>query len=65
MKLCSLVMSPSTLDTHRSSVAGSAVSTLTLTVMVWPVSGCVLVIVILFPGVSCPDASRNTGFHSG
>ena len=58
-------MSPSTLDAHRNSVAGSAVSTFTLTVMVWPVCGLVLVIVIVFPGVSCPDASRNTGFHAG
>src|ERR1700722_14327207 len=46
-------------------LAGWAVSTLALTVMVRPLTGWVLFRVILFPALSCPDASRNSGFHCG
>jgi DNA-binding CsgD family transcriptional regulator len=65
MKLCSPLMMPGRLDSHLSSTPGSATVILGLTVIRRPLAGWTLRSVILFPTATCPDAWRNSGFHSG
>src|SRR5262245_53408663 len=50
---------------HRNSTPGSATTILGLTVIMRPLAGWTLRSVILLPTATSPDASRNSGFHSG
>jgi len=64
-KLSSPVMIPGRLGIQRSWAHGAAASTVTLTVMTRSVPGRSELKVTVLPAVSCPDASRNSGFHCG
>src|SRR5215469_2081945 len=64
-KLCSPPMIPGRPADHRSSTPGSATTIVGLTVIMRPLAGWTLRSVILWPTAISPDASRNSGFHSG
>src|SRR5262249_51659992 len=64
-KLCSPPMIPGRPADHRNSTPGSATTILGLTVIRRPWAGWTLRSVIVLPTAPSPDASRNSGFHSG